>query len=145
MEPPYGPPIRGPLPDVADHVLQAERVGGELVDGVRRRVAVLGVILLGKPARPDVGPRLARLRHPLVAPGEEAVLLPGAAGELPFRLGGESLAGPLAVGHGVVPGHVHCRVAQPTVRWWVGGARDCDFMSAIYRVAIPIMHPGLNT
>ncbi len=42
MEPPYGPPIRGPLPDVADHVLQAERTGGELVDGVRRRVAVLG-------------------------------------------------------------------------------------------------------
>ena len=70
---PDGPPVRGPLPDVAHHVPEPEAVAGELGDGVGAGVAV-GLRVLGREGPgPDVAVELA-LGGPVVAPGEQAVL-----------------------------------------------------------------------
>ena len=58
------PPVRGPLPHVADHVLVAELGGGELRDGPRPAPPVRLRVLGGEGPGPDVGAVLAT-RQPL--------------------------------------------------------------------------------
>ena len=93
-----GPPVRGPLPHVAHHVVEAVAAGGrEGRDGRRPRVAVVGVVGRRELACPDVAVVLV-VGRPLIAPGEVAVFFARAAGLLPFGLGGQALASPFAVG-----------------------------------------------
>src|SRR5262249_48197112 len=100
-------PVGAPLPDVADHVVQAVGVGGERPDRGGALVAVLAAVLAGEAPLPDVGqPAAAGLQ--LVAP---VVARPGpveaaAGGVLPLSLGGQPLPGPLGVGDRVLPRHV---------------------------------------
>ena len=58
------PPVRGPLPHVADHVLVAELGGGELRDGPRPAPPVRLRVVGGEGPGPDVGAVLAT-RQPL--------------------------------------------------------------------------------
>lgn len=55
---PDGPPVIGPLPNVADHVLQAEGIGHVPSDWVGSSVAILGSVFVGKSPSPDVAPHL---------------------------------------------------------------------------------------
>src|SRR5215469_6731576 len=48
------PPVRGPLPDVADHVVQAVAIGRISGDRRRARVAVLAGVLRGEIPLPGV-------------------------------------------------------------------------------------------
>ncbi|SDC93830.1 hypothetical protein SAMN05216270_10114 [Glycomyces harbinensis] len=98
-------PVGGPLPDVADRVVQAEAVGGERLHGGGRPVAVRCGVAPGEVAAPDVGAELA-VGLELVAPGVDRLLDAAAGGVLPFGLGGQAGARPGAVGQRVVPGDV---------------------------------------
>jgi len=77
----HRPPVLRPLPDVADHVLEAVGGGGEGGDRGGGGEAVLGAIGGGELARPNVGEELVG-GIPLVAPGIQAVLLPCSARHL---------------------------------------------------------------
>jgi len=77
----HRPPIFCPLPDVADHVLEAGGGGGEGGDGGGGRVAVLGRVGGGELAGPDIGEELIG-GVPLVAPGIQAILLARSARHL---------------------------------------------------------------
>ena len=92
----------GPLPDVAGHVVQPVAVGGERADGGGAAVTAPGELALPGVRHPRVG---------LVAPRVRRALQAAARGELPLRLGRECRTGPRGVGHGVLVGDVHDRVA----------------------------------
>src|SRR5215472_12721662 len=104
-----GPPIFGPFPDVADHVVNAVAVGRK--GGHRRgaRETVFVVIFVWKVTLPSVA-HVAASGRELVAPGELGPLEAAARGKLPFRLGGQVLAGPLGVGFRVAIRNVHDRM-----------------------------------
>ena len=102
-------PVGGPFPDVADHVDQAVAVGRVGAHGRGAFVPVLAGVLDRELALPGVG-HPAPVRVELVAPGELGPLQAAAAGQLPFGLGRQRLAGPDGVGLDVVPGDLHHRV-----------------------------------
>src|SRR5215207_10522796 len=102
-------PVAGPLPDVADHVGQAVAVGREPAHRGRAHIPVQLQVLVGELALPGVG-------HP-AAPGVELIpprvggpVQAAPAGQLPFGLGRQVLAGPGGVGLDVGPGDVDHRV-----------------------------------
>src|SRR5262249_4516914 len=96
-------PVAAPLPDVAGHVVQAVAVGRERLHRRGALVAVPGRVLPRELALPAVALRLL-LREGLVAPGVGLAFQTAPGGELPFRLGRQSLPGPLRISNGVVPG-----------------------------------------
>src|SRR5690606_1388213 len=79
--------------------------GGGADMAVRLRVAA------GELALPDIHPVLA-VRHEVLSPGERVAFAAASRGELPFRLGGETDAGPRAERLGVVPADVDGRVVH---------------------------------
>src|SRR5262245_13277133 len=99
-------PVRGPLPDVANHVVEAVVVGWEGPDRRRSLVAVLSQVLRGKLTLPGVGHHLPS-GVKLIAPRKFGVILPPAGGEFPFRFGGQIISGPAGVGQRVLLGDVH--------------------------------------
>ena len=107
-------PVGAPLPRVASHGVEIEAVGWEGIDGAGAGVAVVAGVFTGKLALPYVAAMLA-VRAKLVAPGVELLDEAAACGVLPLGFGGETLAGPVAVRLGVVPGDVNDRVVASGV------------------------------
>ena len=105
-----GPPVVGPLPDVAGHVVETEPVGREAAD---RRGAGVAALLGAAPREvgpvPGVGHDPA-IRTGLVAPGERRTVEAAAGGVLPLGLGGQVEARPVGEGPGVLVGDVDDRV-----------------------------------
>src|SRR5262249_27322652 len=104
-----GPPIGGPFPDVADHVVEAVAVWWECGHRRGALVAVECKVLARKIPLPSVG-HLTAVRSDLIAPGELGLLQSAACGNLPFRLGRQPLAHPFRVGLGVAIGYVDDRM-----------------------------------
>ena len=86
-------PVRGPLPDIARHVVQTEAVGWK-----RAHFGGAGIIRFEIPDRefslPDVGHRTA-FGCQLVSPDVNRAVQPPSCRDLPLGLGGERLACPL--------------------------------------------------
>src|SRR3954471_9994717 len=104
-------PVPGPLPDVADHVVQPVAVGWERA----HRCGPLVPVLLEVPDRkftlPGVG-HPGAARGELVTPRELGAVQAAAGGELPLGLGRQLLTGPPRVRLDVVPGDVHHRMVR---------------------------------
>mmetsp|Transcript_23417 Transcript_23417/g.54190 ORF Transcript_23417/g.54190 Transcript_23417/m.54190 type:complete len:380 (+) Transcript_23417:375-1514(+) len=107
----------GPLPHVAEHVVDARLVG---LEGIRRRearVTIEGRVCVRETALPQVEAPRGVIAWRLIAPRVGLARLARAevrppCGHLPLRLSRKSLRRPLAVRLGVVEGDVHNRVAQ---------------------------------
>src|SRR6202167_4395260 len=106
---PRSPPIRGPLPNVADHVVEAITVRRK--HGHRRSalVAIGREILLREIALPSVGEMFAAGRE-FVAPGKLSGVEAAARGKLPLGFGRQLLAGPDRVSLGIAISDMHDRM-----------------------------------
>src|SRR5262249_61850514 len=85
-------PVARPLPDIADHVVEAVAVRLEAADRRGPYVAVLVRVVDGEDALPGVRDRLARA----IEPARPIVLAAATAarGEFPLSLGRERAAAP---------------------------------------------------
>src|SRR5262249_36327788 len=92
-----GPPVGGPLPHVADHVVDAVGVWRKSRYGRGPLVTVVIEVLVRELALPRVGHMLAARRE-LIPPRELGAIESAPCGELPFGFGGQFLAGPFRVG-----------------------------------------------
>src|SRR5437868_4793904 len=94
-------PVGAPLPGVAAHVVEAEAVRRERINGGGAVVAVIERVVRWERAVPDVASLLAAGRQ--VIPPRIALLFEAAArGVLPLRLRRQALAGPRAVHQRVI-------------------------------------------
>src|SRR6516225_5338790 len=91
--------IGAPFPGVAGHVHQAVAVRREGADRRGAGEAVLGGVVGGEFTLPDVAQPFAA-GFELVPPAVQLSVQAAAGGKLPFRLGGQPLARPFAIGHG---------------------------------------------
>src|SRR5215470_4882273 len=91
-----GPPVGGPLPNIADHVVDAVAVRRECRDRRGAVEAVLAFILIREIALPGIGAMLSARRE-LVAPGKLGTVEAAARRELPLRFGRQVLARPFGV------------------------------------------------
>src|SRR5580692_859905 len=106
-------PVGGPLPDIADHVDEAEIVGRKRTDRRGARVSVAGEILARKCALPGIGHMPATWRE-RVAPGKLGLIKTAACRIFPFGFGRQLLAGPGGIGFGVPVRNVHNRMVVQT-------------------------------
>src|SRR5215475_9503773 len=101
-------PIAGPLPDIADHVVEPVAVWLETADRRGPAIAVLVRVVDGEDALPGIGDRLAlgieRARPIILA------VATAARGELPLRLGRQLTPAPARVGQRILVGDVHDRM-----------------------------------
>src|SRR3569832_1550402 len=114
-------PGRRPFPHVAGHIVKAERT-----HPVRKRPHGHGIALLleNDPTLRRVG----RVGVELVAPWEHAAV--GAARRLfPLLVGGQPLAGPGAIGLGIVPGDLGHRVIG--LAWRIGAIAEVGRGAAV--------------
>src|SRR5262249_15485697 len=98
-------PIARPLPDIADHVVEAVAVRLEAADWRGPYVAVLVGVVDGKDALPGVGDRLAlgiERARPVVLAAAAA-----ARGEFPLRLGRELAPTPARIGERILVSDMH--------------------------------------
>src|SRR5262245_35414811 len=102
-------PVRGPFPDVANHVVEAVVVLRKGADRGRALIAVLRQVLPGKLTLPGIGHHLAAWMQ-LVPPGKFGILLAVTCREFPCRFRRQILARPLCVSDGSLIGHVHHRM-----------------------------------
>jgi hypothetical protein len=100
-----GIPVGRPFPDVADHVVNSIAVRRERRHRRRALIAVEGQVLARERALPGVR-HLPIARRELIAPCELGAVEAAAGGELPFGFGGQFLAGPFGIGHGILVGDV---------------------------------------
>src|SRR6266508_2825498 len=101
-------PIARPLPDIADHVVEAIAVRLEAADRRGPGVTVFVRIVDGEDALPAVGDRLA-----LGVEGARPVVLAlatAARSEFPLRLGRELTPAPARIGEGILVGDMHDRI-----------------------------------
>src|SRR5262249_59061911 len=75
-------PVRGPLPDIADHVVEAVAVGREGAHRGGAFVAVLAQVLPGELALPGVCHRLA-VRLESIPPGKLLAVRPAPPADIP--------------------------------------------------------------
>src|SRR5262249_33583728 len=98
-------PIARPLPDIADHVVEAVAVRLEAADRRGPYVAVLVGIVDGEDALPGIGDRLA-----LGIEGARPVVLAVATAarrEFPLRLGRELAPAPARIGERILVSDMH--------------------------------------
>src|SRR6516225_7293293 len=98
-------PIARPLPDIADHIVEAVAVRLEAADRRGPYVAVLVGVVDGEDALPGVGDRLA-----LGIEGARPIVLAvatAARGEFPLRLGRERTPAPARIGERILVGDMH--------------------------------------
>src|SRR5215831_18836945 len=101
-------PIAGPLPDIADHVVEPVAVWLETADRRGPAVAVLVRVVDGEDALPGIGDRLAlgiECARPIVLAVASA-----ARGEFPLRLGRQLASAPARIGERVLVGDIHDRM-----------------------------------
>src|SRR5262245_42958904 len=108
-----GVPVAGPLPDIANHVMEPVAVRRERRHRRGALEAVLLQILVWKSALPGIGHVLAAGGE-FVTPGELGAVDTAARRQLPFGLGRQLLAGPAGVGERIREGHVHDRMSPET-------------------------------
>jgi hypothetical protein len=89
------PPIRAPLPDIPDHVVEAVAVWRECRYWRGARVAIAAEIFVRKGALPCIRHLLAARRE-FVTPSEFGAVEAAACGKFPFRFSRQILAGSLA-------------------------------------------------
>ena len=97
---PPRPPIGGPFPHVAYHVVDAVAVRRKRHHWRRALMAVGREAFMWESALPGVRHAPAARRE-LIAPGVFDAVKPPARGELPFGFRGQLLAGPFGVGLGI--------------------------------------------
>src|SRR5262245_25695875 len=132
-----GPPVGRPLPDVADHVVEAVAVRRERAHRRGARPAVEREILEREAALPDIGERLvARLQ--LVAPGVGRAREAAARGVLPFGFIRQFGARPTGIGFDVAPSHVHHGMIEKLVERALRSIRMAP-VGAVH-VAPPLRH-----
>ena len=107
-------PVRDPFPDIAHDVVKPVAVRRKALDRRDIPELVFAGIAFGKNALPDVRPVRA-VGGQIGAPGEFLAVEPAADGIFELRLGRQTLARPLRVGHGVVPRNVDDRVVFPSL------------------------------
>ena len=104
-----GPEIRRPLPDIADHVVDAVAIRRERLDRRRALITIERLVLVRKRPLPGVGHLFSRGRQ-FIAPGEFRPLETAARRVLPLGLGRQFLARPTRVSLRVAIGDMHDRV-----------------------------------
>src|SRR5215470_13452476 len=101
-------PVARPLPDIADHVVEAVAVRLEAADRCGAGVAVLVRIVDGEDALPGVGDRLAlgieRARPVVLA------VATAARGKFPLRFGRKLASAPARIGQRILVGDMHDRM-----------------------------------
>src|SRR4029077_61112 len=109
-------PVARPLPDIADHVVEAVAVGRERGYGRSALEAVFIEILTREFTLPGIRHVLATRRE-LVAPRKLGALDPATGAECALRLGRKLLAGPFRIGLRVAVRYVYDRmIVEPTDR-----------------------------
>src|SRR3954447_14894185 len=115
-------PIRGPLPDIADHVVEAVAVRRKASDRRCPRVAVAGEVFVRKRALPGIR-HMAAAGREFLAPCKLGPIEAAACGVFPLGFRRQFLARPGGIGFGVCIRNVHHRVivetlvrSAPTVR-----------------------------
>ncbi len=93
-------PIDSPLPDIADHVVDAVAVCRKRQNRRSAVKPIFAKILERKISLPGVGAMHSAGRK-IVAPRELGSIKPAARGKLPLSFGRQILAGPLGIGFGV--------------------------------------------
>ena len=97
----------GPLPHVADHVVEAKAVGLVRDGGRGALEAVVGGVGQRKVALPDVGAMLAVGEHQIIAPGVDLGIEAAARGKFPLGFGGQAHEEVRAELDGIVVRDVH--------------------------------------
>src|SRR5579871_3402092 len=99
-------PVAGPLPDIADHVVNAVTVRG--ISGHRRGPfeAVIAAVLEREMTLPGVG-LMNSARSQLVAPGIFGAVQTAACCKFPLGFGRQILACPLSIGGGISVADMH--------------------------------------
>jgi hypothetical protein len=106
---PHGVPIGGPLPDVADHVVNAVSVWRERLYGRWARIAILCSVLSWEFTLPSVGHVLSARRE-LIAPSIFSIFESTPRGKFPFYLSRQFLARPSRVGNRIRINDMHYRM-----------------------------------
>lgn len=104
-----GPPVGAPFPDVTDHVVEAEVVGGEGGGRCGGKVAVFAGVVVGEVSLPDVAAVLA-VGVEFITPWIESRWESSPCSVFPLGFSWELFACPGCVGMCVVPGDVSDRV-----------------------------------
>src|SRR4030095_13857029 len=102
-------PVGGPLPDVADRVVEPVAVGREGPDRRGALETVFDQIAPGEFALPRVGHEFPA-RKELLAPGERGPIQSASGRELPLGFRWKLLPLPRSVGFGVGVGHADYRI-----------------------------------
>src|SRR5262249_19580138 len=110
---------RGPLPYIADHVVEPVAVCGKGIDWRGALVAIELEVLPGKPALPSVG-HGPPLRSKRFAPRVGRACAPSAGREFPFGLDRQLLPSPGRVCARIFVSDVDDRVVIPTMDGAVG-------------------------
>lgn len=107
----HGPVIRGPLPHIADHVVEAVAVRRVKSDRRCSRETIVHRILDRKTSLPSIG-HVISARRKLAAPGKFSPIEAAAGRQLPLGLGREVLAGPFGIGLCVAVSDMDDRMIQ---------------------------------
>src|SRR6516225_2710944 len=107
-----GEPVAGPLPDIADHVVEAVAIGREAADR-RGALEAVGLQILPRKIPLPESRHHASPGGELLAPGVFGALQPAAGGELPFRLARQLLTAPMGIGQRILIGDLDHGVVLP--------------------------------
>ncbi|MDQ1469395.1 MAG: hypothetical protein QOJ99_875, partial [Bryobacterales bacterium] len=102
-------PVRAPFPGVARYGVKTEAIRGEGIYRCCAGIAILGSVLGGEIALPDVA-HVRATGGQFVSPREPLLFQASAGGEFPFGFGRQTLPGPFRKRAGIVPGHMCHRV-----------------------------------
>src|SRR6266571_1951339 len=104
-----GPPIGGPLPDIADHVVDAVAVGRKRHHRRGTIETIFAAVFVREISLPGIGAMLSAGRK-IIAPSEFGAIEAAARGELPFRFSRQIFARPFCVGECVGERDVYYRM-----------------------------------
>src|SRR6185312_3479161 len=117
---PARPPIAGPFPDIADHVVEAVTVRRECFHRSRALEPVVAAMFVREHALPRVRHALAP-RRKFISPGEFSTVQAATGRKLPFRFGWQLLPDPIGVSFRIPVGDMNNRmIIEPADRG--GGA-----------------------
>src|SRR5258708_16284993 len=106
-------PIRGPLPDIANHVVQAVRICRERVHWRSAFVTILAKVLPWKFTLPEIGHRFSAGKK-FIAPWIIRAIQPAARRKFPLGFGRKRFPFPDCKSFGVTKTHMDDRMALAT-------------------------------